>query len=335
MVLLGWLQLVFILLVAGVFAGASLTAIAHRRWLGRLQTIAPSSRFVLLSALALLPLAIGVLVVAIAFAPSVLDALGLVADHCAHHGGHAFHLCFVHGHPPDVSALVLGSSVILSLWFLAAGSDEFSQLRQARSWGKTLLKLGRYDKSIGAWELATERPIAAAIGLFHPKVCVSGHLRELLSEQQFQAVLAHERTHVRRRDSLLKLVVRLCSLLHFPWVRTRLVEELDLSCEQSCDEAAADAVGNRLTVAEAILAVERACTTGQTSKKSMEHEPPAAALSFGAHGLERRVKSMLDGAWERPRWLSITVGAAAVLGAIAVSYNLLHHTAETLLSHVF
>lgn len=326
MVFLGWLQLVIIIAAGAIFAGAIVSGIASRRWLNRLQSVAPRARFALLGALAFFPLALGVAAVAIAFAPSVLDAAGLVADHCAHHGGHAFHLCFVHGHPPAPSPLILGGGLIASLWLAAGYSEEFARLRRATSWSETFAQLGRFDAKLGGWTIAAERPIAATVGMLRPRICVSDGLKDALSAQQLRAVLAHEQAHAGRYDALVKFVVRLAAQLHLPWVRDRLLEELELACEQACDEAAADVVGDRLTVAEAILAVERAMGSVET---------PEAVLGFGDHALQRRVASMLDADWQCPPWWAIAASGGAALATVVWSYELLHHAAESLLLHIF
>ncbi|MFP4600458.1 MAG: M56 family metallopeptidase [Persicimonas sp.] len=329
---MGWLQLALVIVVAGMLGGALASALASGRWMDRLKTVAPRPRFVLLGALVLLPVATAVVAVAVAFAPSTLDALGLVRDHCAHHGGHAFHLCFVHGHPPELSPLVLGGAIAMFIWLAAVWSDEFGRLRQVRDWSRRLGPLARFDAEIDCWTLATDRPLAVTVGLVDPKVYVSGAMREFLSEPQLRAVVAHEEAHARRFDSLVKFLLGLCAPFHLPPVRERLVEELDLACEQACDEAAAEAVGDRLAVAEALLAVERAYASDGAGGSD---EVPSSALSFGTGALDRRVRGMLDEGWSSPNWLLIGGSAVVALSAIGVSYEVLHHTAETLLSKLF
>ncbi len=329
---MGWLQLTLIIVVAGMLGGAVVSALASGRWLEHLETVAPRPRFVLLSALILLPVAAAVVAVAVAFAPSTLDALGLVRDHCAHHGGHAFHLCFVHGHPPEISPLVVGGAVAMLIWLAAVWSDEFGRLSWLRGWSRRLGQLSDFDADIDCWTIATERPLAVTVGLRTPKVYVSGAMRELLSEPQLRAVIAHEKAHARRFDSLVKFLLGLCAPFHLPAVRERLAEELDLACEQACDEAAAEAVGDRLAVAEALLAVERAYASNGAGGLD---EVPSSALSFGTNALDRRVRGMLDDGWSPPNWLLIGSSAAVALSIVGVSYEVLHHAAETLLSKLF
>lgn len=326
--LLGWLQLVLIIVAVGVVGGAIGSALVSRLWLERLEALEPRPRVLLLSALAVFPAVLGVVAVAVAFTPSMLDGLGLVQDHCAHHGGHAFHLCFIHGHPPAASAPLLGGAALALIWLAIGWQEEFGRLVRMRIWAKQLTRLAKFDADIDGWRFDSERPMAVTIGLFKPSIYVSEAMRELLSTSQLDAVLAHERAHARRMDALVKFVVRLCVYLHLPSVRERLLDAVDLACEQACDEAAAEAVGDRFTVAEAILAVERAFEAG-------ESRLPASALGFGAGVLETRVRGILDADWHTPNWVSLSFIGALAAGTLVACYDVLHHTAETLLSLLF
>jgi Zn-dependent protease with chaperone function len=320
MVFLGWLQLIVIILAAGAVAGSLVSALAASRWFATLKTVVPQVRVWLLAALAVLPIAAGVSALAVAFTPSFLHALDLVRDHCAHHSGHAFHLCFVHGHPPDASGMVLGGSGIAFLWLIGRWTQEIWRVRRAGDWGNQLAALARFDADIHAWTLPCDRVLAATVGLFNPQIYVSKKMRTDLSSGQFRAVMAHERAHVNRRDGLVKLLARLAAHLHLPVVRERLIAELDLACEQACDDEAARVIGDRLTVAEAILAVERHVA-----------DQPSAALGFGAHAIEQRVRGLLDGDWSRPRWQPILAAAGIIVAALVALYDVLHHAAETFL----
>ena len=102
-VLFGWLQLVLVIAAAGLLCGAAVSAAVSTAWLSKLKTFAPRPRAALVGTLLLLPVAAALTAVVVAFAPSALDALGIVSDHCHHHSHHAFHLCFIHGHPPAAS----------------------------------------------------------------------------------------------------------------------------------------------------------------------------------------------------------------------------------------
>jgi bla regulator protein blaR1 len=75
-------------------------------------------------------------------------------------------------------------------------------------------------------------------GIFRPLLLLPDGLREHLTPEQFQAIVAHELCHVRRRDNLSSAIHMLVEALFWfdPvvwWIRTRLIEER----ERACDEA--------------------------------------------------------------------------------------------------
>jgi beta-lactamase regulating signal transducer with metallopeptidase domain len=138
--------------------------------------------------------------------------------------------------------------------------------------------------------------------------------------------VAHERAHAVRRDALVLTVARVLTLAHLPHVRRRILADLALACEQACDEEAARACGDRVRVAETIVAAERAAATASPS--------PVAGLAFGGGEVVHRVESLLaapvDGArTRRLRWILLAAGAALAAAAPHV-----HHWTETILDHL-
>ncbi|MFW5968455.1 MAG: M56 family metallopeptidase [Persicimonas sp.] len=323
--LFGWLQVGVVLAAAGMFVGKVSGWLVSRRWLRSLDEVEPAKRFVLLSLFALLPFVCALGAVVVAFTPSLLDSLGVVADHCAHHAGHAFHLCFLHGSPPDISPVMVGVSALVVAWPLFGLREELKRAYATRKWARELDKLSRFDEDLGARRLDSQRAVALTVGLFRPMPFVSEKLCDVLSQRQLRAVLAHEQAHARRLDALVKLIVRTAARMHFESVREPLIERLDIACEQACDQSAAEAIGDRLTVAETILAVERA--------RGDEPSRPSA-LEFGGAPLQARVTAMVDDQWRAPLWWiggAIIAGAAAGFGRY---YDLLHHTVETMLAAI-
>ncbi|MGM0574909.1 MAG: M48 family metalloprotease [Myxococcota bacterium] len=320
----GWIQMAALLGAAGVALGALVSGLAVPALRG-LDRVEPARRFRLLAALGLIPLAVGVAAVAVVFLPSALDALGVARDHCHHHDHHDFHLCFVHDTPPATSAVILGGAGLGLLWLAIGWSRDLAGLVRARRWTARLERVARWDGALGGWLLASDAPLAVAAGLVRPRVFVSEGLRDRLTAAQLRAVVAHEAAHAGRRDGLIKLAVRLGSRLHLPGVRRRLLDALDVAGEQACDEAAARRVGDRLTVAEAIVQARRAVV----------EPPPAAVPAFGGGAVERRVQGLVDGRWTVPaRWPAWLLGAA-VLTILAIGHDALHHLAETWVARLF
>ena len=176
-----------------------------------------------------------------------------------------------------------------------------------------------------AERVAVEQPLSLTIGLLWPRIHVSDGLAEALSPAELAVVLAHERAHARRRDGMRKLAAAALGRAHLPPVRRWLARELSLACEQACDAEAGRRVGDRLRVAETILATER-LMAGQARGRSV--------CAFGGSAVAERVQALLHPPPPRAstgpalRWALAAALPAVVLGAA----DPLHHLVEHLLA---
>jgi Zn-dependent protease with chaperone function len=93
--------------------------------------------------------------------------------------------------------------------------------------------------------LQSSRPQAFCAGLLRPRVFLSPAARDRLSEAELRAVLAHEAHHVRRRDPLRLLAVRILAdaLFFLPALR-RLERRYAELAELAADEAAVRTAGS-------------------------------------------------------------------------------------------
>lgn len=78
----------------------------------------------------------------------------------------------------------------------------------------------------------------AVAGLLHPHILLPQGIDRLLSRRELDAVLAHELTHARRHDNLIRLLyeIALCLVWFHPllWISgTRLALYRELSCDES------------------------------------------------------------------------------------------------------
>lgn len=318
---LGTLQYALMALAFFLAVGAILSAVCYGPLSKWLETQTPASKATVLTAWSGVPLAIALILTLAIFSPSLLGLLGLAVDHCETHGFNHSHLCLLH--PPDPADSILAwtlKSLVLSLAIVALACV-CSTVAQSRRQIRALLGHSHYDSQRAFHQLNTDRPIALCSGLIVPYIFVSRGLVDRLSADQLRTVLAHEQAHARRGDTLRLMVAGALSVFSFPFLRRHLLADLALACEQACDEAAAQATGDRLAVAETILAVAR--------HGSMNVAP---ALAFVSHPTVARVQALLA----PPQHGCVSVARLASTAALVLLCSLLlaeplHHLTETLL----
>jgi BlaR1 peptidase M56 len=223
---------------------------------------------------------------------------------------------FLLPHLTPESLVVLGLA-LLGAAVLARGL--WSAIRQIRGCHEFVQALG----VIGERQLDDPRVVvvsgsraqAFCAGFIRPRVYVSRGARDLLSEAQLAAVVAHEAHHARRRDPLrILLVTVLADALFFLPTLRRLKRRYAELAELAADEAALSAVGDASPLA-------------------------AALLQFGETGVEgfvgidpERVDHLLGRA---PRW-ELPTGAivGALLTVVALLAVVLTSARSTAVAHV-
>lgn len=321
---LGILELAALLGIGAALLSAATCALLYPLLRRGLRRLAPEQRARLLSALAAAPLMLPAVLVALCLLPSILAAVGLHRDHCPHHTEH-FHLCITHRPPAlplpwSVFSLLGAAPVVGALATGAAGALRSQRLRKS-------LELGSEGVARGGVRLVAS-PLALCVtaGVLHPQIFVSERFAAALPAQQLEAVIEHERAHVRRRDALRKLAAAALSWMHLPPLRRLLLGELSLACEQICDAEAARSLGDRLRVAEAILGAERLVGRWGGSR---------AVCAFGDSKVPERVERLL---YENPaprvgRGAAWAWGAAGAAAALALA-DPLHHLVEHALARL-
>lgn len=295
-----------------------------RRPLGRLH---PNLRANALRAVAMAPAGLATVGVLLCFAPKLFGSAFSRADHCFQHADSHPHFCL--DHPPQVSfgaELWMGLAVLgvaLAVTVVIQGS----RFRKSSRILRQLASTARFDARRRAWLIDSDLPVAMSVGVVRPRTLLSSGLLRVIPVRLVDAIVAHEHAHEHRRDGLWKLATELLSFGHFPGTRRAVTMDLELACEQACDEEAGLALGNRTRVAEALIAMERV-------RHDMGGLGPAA-LAFGAHGLAARVESLVSDSpgrsWDRRALLGSLVVA---FGTAAIAADPLHHLTETLIHYV-
>ena len=126
--------------------------------------------------------------------------------------------------------------------------------------------------------------VPAVIGWLRPAIVVPVSALAGLSPSHFEAILAHELAHVRRRDYLVNIVQRVVETLLFYhpavwWVSGWIRRER----EHCCDDLAASVCGDRVGYARALRALEE-----------LRVHAPALAMGAGGGELLVRIKRLVD-----------------------------------------
>jgi Zn-dependent protease with chaperone function len=317
--------------IAGLVGSASALLV-----FGALKVVAPltarlsaAARGDLTLILGLLPAFTTVAMVAAAAAPSVATALGFGPDHCPGHDHH-FHVCFIHssGLRPALAAI---GAFALAAWMhrLACLLKGFLESNA------TARKLERLARVAGGDFPVLTVPgsrLFHAIGPIRRRIIVSSDLARALTSDELTSALAHEEAHLARRDPLASSLLSAAALFVPPPIARWLQRIHRQAAEQACDAAAARRMGDGTPVAAALIKV--AALQRQSSASVV-----LAGTAFGEHGLEGRVRALLDGKAKEPsdsRWPILALAAAVSFALLAgAGAGILHHAAETVLGHIF
>lgn len=319
-------QMFAVAAVVFLMVGSGVSALVVRVSGDRVLKMDPRSRHRAIMMLAALPLLVAGTLLFSALLPSLVSLVVPSVDHClVHEDGHA-HLCFVHLPTTGIHFTLALTLVFVATYGVVRFGLAVYDLRRAVHVINAALTTGEARGDLNLTVIDCEQPLCVTAGLLRPRVILSRPLLHGLSPTELNVVLAHERAHVVRRDALTSYLVRALASLHLPAAAQWLVHEVDIAAEQACDEAAVVSVGDRLTVAAAILGVER------MTQRALSFALSPAVVAFGACAVERRVEALLaDPLPSRGLRTVVSSFAGAVLCALLISDEL-HHLTESLLA---
>lgn len=290
-------------LVAGLLLRVWLGAVARHPQLARTTPV-----------IAVLPWLLGAAVALAAVLPGDPHTGRVLACHCLESMPDWLHLCPVH---PEESAL-LAMPAMLALAALLPGRIQALRTVMLQPLGHGG---GDHPRVV-----ALGAPMATLHGWLRPTLVVDRGLWAALSPTDRDAVLAHERGHLRRNDPLVRMV--LCgALVVAPRALAARAARLWLDhAELAADAEAARQTGDPAAVAQALV---RCARLGATS--------PALSVSWTGGSLERRVRALLDGSSHAapargdlgPRELIATL---TLSGLALAATPWIHHQVEHLLN---
>jgi Zn-dependent protease with chaperone function len=231
---------------------------------------------------------------------------------------------------PEASQEQLGwVCIAASLGCLGIGFDAAVRCREALRKSAKFLKT--CEASGASVTLSGERALVipadrttVLAGILRPVVVVSRGLLDLLSPEQIEAAVLHERSHRISRDNLKRLAIVLAPGI-FP---LRAIEQAwQKYAEWAADDLAVAGDPNRcIALAEALVRVAR-CGVAAVS-------PPLATSLLGAD-LEARIERLLNHPAPKPPIPWIPAAAAAFSAAVILlrpaTLNVVHRALEALI----
>jgi Zn-dependent protease with chaperone function len=284
---------------------------------------------------AFLAAALPVLLAAAVVTILVVESL-IGEDHCRAHDHHA-HLCLAHGvawadRGWAVAFVAAGCAAVLARGAALAHSMlRGLRLMRRLRWTTGDLKgesKGESGEPSAMLIVPSERPFCFVAGMRRPRIFVSTAARRVLAEDEWQAMLAHERGHIEQGDLRHRLGLELLLLFAAPLAGALVREHWDSATERLRDaDAAAQATPE--AVASALVRMAKAALRLKAGPL-VSFTPPADG------GLAKRITSLLDrsplgeGDARRVARIALLSGGALALLALALAAPL-HHALETLL----
>jgi len=171
--------------------------------------------------------------------------------------------------------------------------------------------------SVPVLRISGAAPPLTAAGILRPSVWLSQAAEFVLTERELRSALRHEVVHIRRRDNLRKLIMRLAA---FPGM-AELESAWREATEMAADDAAVSSASEALDLAVAVIKLSRLAPLEAPA------ELTTALVHSSAESVTARVERLI--AWTEPpqspakkySWGYALCAAVAVMVTLAVTYS--------------
>jgi beta-lactamase regulating signal transducer with metallopeptidase domain len=171
--------------------------------------------------------------------------------------------------------------------------------------------------SVPVLRVSAAGPPLTAAGILRPSVWLSRTAEFVLTERELQSALRHEIVHVRRRDNLRKLILRLVA---FPGM-AELESAWREATEMAADDGAVASASEALDLAAAVIKLSRLAPLKPAA------ELTTALVHSPAESVNARVERLL--AWTEPRqnparehsWAFVLSATVAVVVTLGLTYS--------------
>jgi len=156
--------------------------------------------------------------------------------------------------PIGIAPLLLGLCGLLLAGFgaLNAARAVKTASRAITAWTNESKLMESHGK-IPVVRISRVVPALAAAGILRPRILISGAAEFLLTEKELQTAVRHELAHVRRRDNLKKLLLRLVGFPGMAGLEAAWLEATELAA----DDAAVFNAREALDLAAALIKLSR------------------------------------------------------------------------------
>jgi beta-lactamase regulating signal transducer with metallopeptidase domain len=225
--------------------------------------------------------------------------------------------------PIGVLPVILGlcgmGTLLAGIWKAAAALLRASRTVARWSSEAGVIGVGRVHSmdSISVLRISGAAPPLTAAGILRPTVWLSRAAEFVLTERELQSALRHEVVHVRRRDNLRKLILRLTA---FPGM-VEMESAWREATEMAADDAAVSSASEALDLAAAVIKLSRLAPLEAPA------ELTTALVNTPAESVNARVERLI--AWGERRstpaprysWGYALCTAAAVVVTVVVTYS--------------
>jgi beta-lactamase regulating signal transducer with metallopeptidase domain len=223
--------------------------------------------------------------------------------------------------PIGIAPLLLGfcGLVLAAFGILNAARALKTASRAITAWMNEA-KLVELRGTVPVVRISRVVPALTATGILKPRVLMSGAAEFLLTEKELQTALRHELAHVRRRDNLKKLLLRLVAFPGMNGLESAWREAI----EMAADDAAVFSASEALDLAAALIKLSR-LAPGEAAV-----DLTAALVHSSAAAMNARVERLI--AWSEVRsvssprghspWFALSV-LLATLAGLAFTYSAL------------
>ena len=234
--------------------------------------------------------------------------------------------------PVSLSVLAIAGTGMLVTFVSRLVRSWRATVALRRAWMARARRLGD-DAGLAVYGIEEPFPIVAVVGIRRPALFVSETVLESCSRDEVDAMMAHERAHVRTRDNLRRLVLDACADFVPTSRRRELSRAWQDATEKAADSAAAERGETSVTdLASALVSIGRLAQSGTLV-------PTISSAFYSGSGLESRVRRLVQRgstpeSASRSIVSSIVGVSVAVILAMLAAAPLVYEGTEALIKHL-